>query len=158
MAAYRDRLRLEGLALAAFGLAAAALVVALEPSATRGPGSTAAQLVLVLLAMVFLGAAATRRAMASAVELGPAPDGSGQPTALWKLPPIVAGLTVGFGELAGWDAGLRAAGGCAVVGLVQGTVLERLVAADERRGGWRYHRVPGSRILRGTRLGRSRPG
>jgi hypothetical protein len=33
-------------------------------------------------------------------------------------------------------------------------VIERVVAGRERRNGARYVRLPGSRILRGTRLGR----
>ena len=156
MPTYRQRLRLEGGALAACGLCAAVLLLALEPSSTDAPVSTVVQLAAVLVAMLVLGRASTRRAMAEAVELRPAAGGTGQPTALWKLPPIVAVLTLGFGELASWDAGLRASCGCAVVGLVQAIFLERLVAADEARGGWRYHRIPGSRILKGTRLGRAR--
>jgi hypothetical protein len=78
--------------------------------------------------------------------------GDGQPTALWKLPPIVAALTLGFGLLAGWDAALRVGGGCVIVGLAQAVLFERIVAAEEARRGRRYFRVPGSRIL-ATRLG-----
>ena len=51
-----------------------------------------------------------------------------------------------------WDAGLRVTGGCMLVGLAQAVLLERLVAADERRRGRRYVRMPGSSLL-GTKLG-----
>lgn len=154
MPTYRERLRAEGLTLAGCGLVAAGLLLILEPSSTDHMASTVTQLAAVFGVMVGLGYRSTRRAMKDAVELQPGAGGTGQPTALWKLPPIVAVLTLGFGALS-WDAGLRAALGCAVVGLVQGLFLERLVAVDEERGGRRYYRVPGSRILRGTRLGRA---
>lgn len=62
-------------------------------------------------------------------------------------------LTLGFGFGAGWDAGLRVAGGCTIIGLLQGVAFERFVAARERREGCRYFRVPGSRTITGTRLG-----
>jgi len=51
-----------------------------------------------------------------------------------------------------WDAALRVTGGCLLVGLMQAALMARLVAADERRRGRRYVRLPGSRILRGTKL------
>jgi len=65
---------------------------------------------------------------------------------------IVAVLTLGFGLLAGWDAGLRIGGGCVIVGLAQAVLFERLVATEEANRGRRYFRVPGSRIF-STRLG-----
>ncbi|MEA2398494.1 MAG: hypothetical protein QOK25_2050 [Thermoleophilaceae bacterium] len=156
MPTYRWRLRVEGGVLAGCGLLAADLLVAIEPSSTRNRWSTLAQEAVVLVVMAVAGRVATRRAMAEAVDLEPGAGGTGQPTALWKLPPIVAVLTLGFGELVSWDTGMRAALGCAVVGLAQAILIERLVATDEARSGWRYYRVPGSRILRGTRLGRAR--
>jgi hypothetical protein len=85
--------------------------------------------------------------------------GSGEPTPLWQLPLIVAGLAATFvglqevNDRAGWDAALRITGGCTLVGLAQALVLERIVAADEERQGRVYFRRPGSRILRGTKLG-----
>jgi hypothetical protein len=79
--------------------------------------------------------------------------GEGEPTPLWQLPLIVAVLTVPLGLLESWDTGLRASAGCLLVGLGQAVLLERLVAARERRAGGSYVRLPGSRILRGTRLG-----
>lgn len=45
-------------------------------------------------------------------------------------------------------------GGCLLVGLAQAVLLERVVAARERREDMRFVRLPGSRIVRGTRLGR----
>jgi hypothetical protein len=96
-----------------------------------------------------------RRSIAAAVEIPEKGGGDGQPTALWKLPLIVAALTLGFGLLAGWDAGLRIGGGCVVVGLAQAILFERVVAAEEARRRRCYFRVPGSRIL-ATQLG-SRP-
>jgi len=48
---------------------------------------------------------------------------------------------------------VRVTGGCMLVGLMQAGVMARLVASDERRRGRRYVRLPGSRILRGTKLG-----
>jgi hypothetical protein len=151
---YRERLRVEGLALAACGLIGSVLLLAFEPSSTHGPLSTIVQLAAVAIAMATLGSMATQRALDSAVELEPSYEGTGQPTALWKLPLVVVVLTLVAGELAGWDAGLRVTAGCLIVGLAQALLLERLVAAREARTGDRFHRVPGSRILRGTKVGR----
>jgi hypothetical protein len=152
MATYRQRLRLEGLVLAGCGLLSALLVLAFAGGATDAPINTIVQLSIVAVLLLFAGSLSVRRSMAAAVELrsGEAPDG--QPTALWKLPLIVAVLSLGFGLLAGWDAGLRIGGGCVIVGLAQAVLFERLVAAEEARRGQRYFRVPGSRIL-STRLG-----
>lgn len=108
--------------------------------------------------MATLGRQSVQRAMVDAVELSGAAEGTGQPTAVWKLPLIVAVLTLGFGLTAGWDAGLRIGGGCVIVGLAQAIPFERLVAADEARRGLRYYRLPGSRILKGTKLGTLRAG
>ena len=152
---YRERLRIEGLTLAACGLAGIALLLATaREEATSGPLSTAVQLVLVAALMVTVAPAFTRRWMAEAVDLGP--DGAqsaGEPTPLWQLPLIVAGLTLAFGLTVGWDAGLRVTGGCLLVGLAQGVLLERIVAREERRRGSRFLRVPGSSLFTGTKLG-----
>lgn len=150
---YRERLRVEGLALAAAGALAAAAILTLAPGATDHAVSTAVQLVVVLALMLGLGTRATRNAMTAARPVDAGAAGSGEPTPLWQLPLIVAVLAVAFGTLAGWDAGLRIGGGCIVVGLVQAVVLERLVAAEETRRGGAFIRLAGSRILRGTRLG-----
>jgi hypothetical protein len=94
-----------------------------------------------------------RRATAAASEVSVSGAGGGEPTPLWQLPLIVAVLTVPLGLLEGWDTGLRASAGCLLVGLAQAVLLERLVGTAERRAGGRYIRLPGSRIVRGTRLG-----
>jgi hypothetical protein len=149
---YRERLRVEGLTLAGCGLmACAVLLVAVDGSADQ-PGSSAAQFLAVLVVMTVLGLRSVRRAVRDAGPVGGAP-GSGEPTPLWQLPVIVTGLTVALWAVAGGSGGLHVAGGCAIVGLVQALVLERAVAAAERRDGRRYVRVAGSRILRGSRLG-----
>lgn len=81
-----------------------------------------------------------------------APDRRADP--LWQLPAITAGLTLAVALPTGaWDAGLRVTGGCLLVGLTQAGLMAPLIRADERRRGRRYVRLPGSRILRGTRLG-----
>ena len=153
MPAYRDRLRLEGLTLAGCGAAGAALLLAFASEATDGPGSTIVQLAVVSVLMAVTGPLTTRRAMAAAAPVSGGGD-AGEPTPLWQLPLIVAGLTLAFGLPVGWDAGLRVAGGCVIVGLAQAVLIERLVAAEERRGGGRFVRVPGSSLFTGTKLGR----
>lgn len=120
---------------------------------TAGPVSSGVQLAIVAALMAVLGPITAHRAMAKATTVAPGDAGSGEPTPLWQLVLIAAVLTVGFGLAAGWDIGLRAAGGCAIVGLGQALLIERIVAAGERRAGGRYVRLSGSRILRGTRLG-----
>ena len=129
------------------------LVLLLGDGATRGPLSTAIQLVAVAGLMATLGARSVGRSMRRA----PAVDmlGDGQPTPLWQLPLIVAGLTLAFGFGVGWDAGLRIGGGCVVVGLAQAVMFERMVAAEEAAGGGRFVRLPGSSLFTGTKLGRA---
>jgi hypothetical protein len=160
---YRERLRVEGLALAACGGLASAALVAAVPDSRRWPLNTVAQLAVVALVLETVGKRSVRRAMRRADELLPGAEGSGEPTPLWLMPPIVLGLAAVFvllpetglpaSDRAGWDAALRITGGCLVVGLAQAFVLERVVAADESRRGRRYLRVKGSRLLGGTRLG-----
>ena len=139
--------------LAGAGAVAALLVLALTDEATQNLLSTVVQLAIVAALMGTLGVRSVRRSMASAVPIDPAEDGTGEPTPLWQHPLIVAGLTLGFGFPAGWDAGLRVGGGCLIVGLAQAVVFERLVAREERRRGLRFRRVEGSSLLTGTRLG-----
>jgi hypothetical protein len=113
-----------------------------------------AQLAGVAVAFGSLGVLAARRALDAAPDVAPSEVGSGEPTPLWQLPVIVGLLSAAAAALlGGWEAAIHAAGGCAVVGLVQAVLLERVVAARERREGGRYVRLAGSRILRGTRLG-----
>ena len=152
---YRERLRVEGGVLAACGAAGSvALLVAVDES-TRNPASTIGQLAAVAALLGWLGPRGARRSMdaagPAAAEEGPL---SGEPTPLWQLPLIVAGLAVPIGLVGGWDAGLRVTGGCLLVGLAQAVLIERVVAARERAGGGAFVRLAGSRILRGTRLGR----
>jgi hypothetical protein len=66
--------------------------------------------------------------------------------------PFVVAGELGVGG-AGWDAALRVAGGCLLVGLAQGVLIERLVAAEETSSGRSFVRVAGSSATRGTRLG-----
>jgi hypothetical protein len=102
----------------------------------------------------------TRRALAGAREVQPGEQLTGQPTALWKPPLVLLLLATPFvvaGELgvgaAGWDAALRVAGGCLLVGLGQALLVEWLVGADESSTGRTYLRLPGSSASRGTTLG-----
>jgi hypothetical protein len=160
---YRERLRVEGLALAACGALASAALVAFVPESRRRPASTAVQLAAVVLLLETFGRRAVRGWMRDAGELRPGEEGSGEPTPLWMLPPIVLGLAAAFvllpetglpaTDLAGWDAGLRITGGCVIVGLAQALVFERVVAADEAANGRRYLRVKGSHLWCGTKLG-----
>lgn len=150
---YRERLRVEGYTLAACGIAgSAALLVFRTEQATRGPLSTVVQLAVVGALLAWLGPRSARRSMEASDEVAPGAEGSGEPTPLWHLPLIVVGLAAIFAPV-GWDAALRITGGCTLVGLAQAVLLERVVARDEERRGRVYFRRPGSRILRGTRLG-----
>jgi hypothetical protein len=150
---YRQRLRVEGATLATCGAIGTVILLAGVDQSRRSPASTIGQLVVVGLLLGWLGPRSVGRAIASSRPVGVGQVGSGEPTPLWQLPMIVAGLTGVAGGLAGWDAGLRVTGGCLLVGLAQAVLLERLVAARELRLGRRFYRIPGSRILRGTLLG-----
>jgi len=83
---------------------------------------------------------------------------------MWQHPLIVVALTllvakpVGpipdfLSAQAGWDAGLRVTAGCLLVGLFQAVLVERRVARAEEAAGRVYHRLPGSRLGRGTVVG-----
>ena len=150
---YRERLRLEGAVLAGCGAAGAVAVLALAEGADDNPMSTVIQLAIVAVLMATLGSWSVRRSMQRAAALDPGAPGSGEPTPLWQLPLIVAVLTLAFGFTVGWDAALRIGGGCLVVGLAQALLFDRLVAASERRSGKRFHRIAGSSLLTGTKLG-----
>ena len=162
---YRERLRVEGFALAALGAAGSVALMAFEPESRRRPMSTMGQLVALALLLEWIGTRSVRRSVDEAQELDD--PGSGEPTPLWMLPPIVAGLTglfvalpetgLPFSELAGWDAGLRITGGCVVVGLAQALRWEGVVAAAERATGRRYIRAAGSHLWSGTKLGYTKP-
>ncbi len=158
MPTYRRRLRVEGATLALSGAAGTAALLAFVPDdATANPVSTAVQLGVVAVLLAWLGPRSVRRAIGAATVPAPGERLSGEPTPLWQLPCIVAVLATPFALLGAWDASLRVTLGCVLVGLIQAAVLERIVAASERSTGERYVRLPGSRILRGTRLGRLTP-
>lgn len=155
---YRERLRIEGGVLAACGALGSAALLSATSEASRGPVSTAVQLGIVALFLLVFGYVSARRSLDRAVDVPVSAAGSGEPTPLWQLPLIVAGLTIAVGLVDGWDGGLHVAGGCTLVGLAQAVLIERVVAARERGLGVRYVRLPGSRIVRGTKLGRLNAG
>ncbi|MEA2470495.1 MAG: hypothetical protein QOE38_1494 [Thermoleophilaceae bacterium] len=160
---YRERLRIEGLALAACGLAGSVALVAFVPASRRWPLNTLAQLAAVVVLLEGVGTRKVRKWMREADELKSGEEGGGEPTPLWMLPPIVAALAALFvvlpetglpaSDRAGWDAGLRVTAGCMLVGLVQGLRYESVVAAEESKRGRRYIRVKGSHLWSGTKLG-----
>jgi drug/metabolite transporter (DMT)-like permease len=163
---YRERLRVEGLALAACGAVGSAVLIAFVPASRRWPLNTVAQLAVVALLLEGFGTRKARRWMAEAEELPPGEEGSGEPTPLWMLPPIMLSLGAFFvllpetdlpgSDAAGWDAGLRITGGCLVVGLFQALRLGNLVAREEESRGRRFLRVKGSHLWSGTKLGWTR--
>ena len=161
---YRDRLHIEGGVLAGSGVLGSILLLALTDESRRWPLSTIGQLVLVVGLLAYLGPRSTAKALREARAETSESIGTGEPTPLWQLPLIVAVLTVLVAKpvgpvpdllsaRAGWDAGLRVTGGCALVGLAQAVLLERQVAKAEGAEGRVYHRMAGSRLGRGTRLG-----
>ena len=151
---YRERLSAEGAVLAASGLVGSALLLAFVDQSRDAPQSTIVQLVAVAVLCLALGSYFAKKWMEDAQPVDHA-EASGEPTPLWQLPLITGGLAlvVALPPPHLWDAALRVTGGCLLVGLMQAGVMARLVAADERRRGRRYVRRPGSRILRGTKLG-----
>jgi hypothetical protein len=172
---YRRRLRVEGLTLAAAGLAGSAVLLAVEPQARRAPANTLVQLGALLAGLLTLGARSTRRTVANAERVRFGGVGSGEPTPLWHVPvPMLAGavflgrfakplnkrlgLPKRLARDAGWDAALRVTAGSALVGLWQAFVIERDVGRAERRGLRTYYRMPGSALGTGTgtRLGWTR--
>jgi hypothetical protein len=160
---YRERLRIEGLALAACGAVGSAALVAFVPASRRWPLNTLAQLAAVAVLLEAFGTRRVRRWLRDAHEVAPGEEGSGEPTPLWMLPPIVAALAAGFvllpetglpaSDRAGWDAALRITGGCTLVGLAQALRYAGVVAAEEAATGRRYLRVKGSALARGTNVG-----
>ncbi len=140
--------------LAASGLGGSAVLLAFVEQSRDAPQSTIIQLVVVAALCVAVGSYFAKKWTEGAQPIDPA-DASGEPTPLWQLPLITAGLAlvVALPPPHLWDAALRVTGGCLLVGLMQAALMARLVAADERRRGRRYVRLPGSRILRGTKLG-----
>jgi hypothetical protein len=170
---YRRRLRIEGLTLAAAGLAGSALLLAVKDQSRRAPANTVIQLVALAVGLATLGERSTRKTLENAERVHLGRVGTGEPTPLWHVPvPMLAGA-VFLGQFAkplnkklglpkrlardaGWDAGLRVTAGSAIVGLWQAFVIERRVAGAERGGLKTYYRMPGSALGTGTRLGWTR--
>lgn len=151
---YRERLQVEGAALAVLGgLGSVGLLVFVDES-TRLPGNTIGQLAAVAVLLAVFGPRFVGRWLDGAHPVLAGTDpGSGEPTPLWHLPLVVLVLTVPIGLVAGWDAGLRVTAGCLLVGVAQALPLARLVARREREQGVVYVRLPGSRLGKGTKLG-----
>ena len=123
--------------------------------------STAGQLAVVALLLAWLGPRlGEHRAIAASEPRSERDLGSGEPTPVWRLPLIVV-LAGAAGLVAGWDAGVRVTGGCALVGLAEVLVLERIVAADEDETGRRIVANPGPQTPLGEAAvaehGRARP-
>lgn len=151
---YRERLRIEGAALAGCGAVGSVALLALAPQAKRWPLNTIGQLAVVAGLLGYFGPRSARRAMQRSEARGPGAIGSGEPTPLWHIPPIVAGLSLAVTPSpGGWDASLRVTAGCVLVGAAQALLLERTVALEERRSGRTFFRLAGSRLGRGTKLG-----
>src|SRR5215210_7214708 len=170
---YRDRLRVEGLTLAATGLAGSALLLATQTQARRAPVNTLIQLGALAGGLALGGRRSTRNALDGAHRVRFGRVGTGEPTPLWHVPvpPAVGavflakaarplgdklGVPHRINRMAGWDAGLRVLAGSALVGLYQAFVIERQVARAERRGLRTYYRMPGSELGTGTQLGWTR--
>jgi hypothetical protein len=146
--------------LAAAGAVGSVLLLAFAGEASERAASTALQIGVVVALLAVAGPVYVRRWLSAAQPVAAGAQLTGQPTALWKPPLVVAVLTALFvvpGQLGlgavGWDAGLRITLGCMLVGLTQALLVERLVASDEARNGRRYIRLPGSRATSGTNLG-----
>jgi hypothetical protein len=150
---YLHRLRLEGAVLAACGAIGTLGLLAATSQSRNGPLSTAWQLVVVALLLLWLGPRGVRHSIADSSLLPEDQIGSGEPTPLWHIALIVVVLAAIAGTIAGWDAGIRVTGGCLLVGAVQALLLAHVVDAEERRTGRTFYRIAGSRILKGTRLG-----
>jgi hypothetical protein len=158
---YRERLRVEGSVLAGSGALGCALMLAFVDDASERPSSTISQLAFVTLLVAVLGPLLVRRSITGARPVASTGEElTGQPTPLWKPPLVTIVLTalfvvpgvLGLGAV-GWDAGVRICGGCLLIGLAQALLVERLIAADERRSGRTFIRIPGTSAFGGTKLG-----
>ena len=139
--------------LAACGAIGTLGLLAATSQSRHGPLSTAWQLVVVALLLLWLGPRGVRHSIADSSSLPADQIGSGEPTPLWHIALIVAVLAAIAGTIAGWDAGIRVTGGCLLVGAAQALLLAHLVDAEQRHTGRTFYRIAGSRILKGTRLG-----
>src|SRR5215210_2524362 len=89
---YRHRLRVEGITLAAAGLAGSAALLAAAPQSRRLPANTAIQLAVVAAGLATLGPRSTGKALDGADRVWFGRVGTGEPTPLWHVPvPMVAG-------------------------------------------------------------------
>lgn len=150
---YRERLRVEGLALAvSAGLAALVLLVAAAGS-REGLSRTLIVLGVALLLIAWLGPRSVHLALGRSTQLFTPDLGKGEPRALWQLPALVAVATVAAAKLLSAASGLRVALVLLVLGLCQAFVLERIVAVNEGQSRRRYFRVEGSKMLGATKLG-----
>lgn len=150
---YRQRLRVEGLALAASaGVAVAVLLIAVAGS-RAGLSRTLIVFAVALLLIAWLGPRSVHLALARAKQIFTPDPGNGQPRALWQLPTLVAVVTIIVTKLAGAANGLRLTLVLVLLGLCQAFVLERIVAVNESQSRRRYFRVEGSRMFGATRLG-----
>jgi len=108
---YRERLTLEGGLLAASGLVGSAALLAFVEGSRENPLSTGGQLAFVAGLCAWLGPRSARRWTDRAESIGEdeASRVSGDPTPLWQLPAITAGLSAGVALLPPhmWDAALR---------------------------------------------------
>ncbi len=147
---YLHRLRLEGAVLAACGALGTLGLLVLTAGARDGLLSTALQLAVLAVLLLWLGPRAVRRSIADSDERSRPDIGSGEPTPLWHIVLIVVVLT-GLAGLLGWDVSLRVTGGCVLVGATQ-TLLGDFVRREEHRTDRTFYRSAGSRILKGTRL------
>ncbi len=100
---YEQRLRSEGIGLAACGLCGAIALLVASGQTTRHLTSTAVQLGAVAVGLAVLGTRNVRGALRASRALSDHPLGSGEPTPLWHLPPIVVLLTAVAVLLGGWE-------------------------------------------------------
>ena len=148
---YLHRLRLEGAFLGACGGLGTFGLLVLAAGARHDLLSTALQLAVLALLLLWLGPRGLRRSIADSDERDRATIGSGEPTPLWHVALIVVVLT-GLAGLLGWDASLRVTAGCVLVGATQALLLGDFVRREEHKTGRTFYRIAGSRILRGTQL------
>lgn len=150
---YRERLRIEGLALAGSAAVATIVLLAAVPGSREEIPRTLIVLLVALLLIAWLAPRSVHLALGRAAQLFTPDLGSGEPRALWQLPVIVAVPVVIVAKLGGGANGLRLALVLLLLGLFQAFVLERIVAVKEGQARRRFFRVEGTKLLGATRLG-----
>ena len=150
---YRERLRIEGLALAGSAALATLVLLAEAAAARTGIGTTLIVLGVALLLIAWLAPRSVHLALGHATQLFTPDLGRGEPRPPWQLVLIVVVSTLVVAKLGGGAMGLRLALILLMLGLAQAFVLERIVAVNEGQSRRRYFRVEGSRMLGATRLG-----